>query len=171
MVCSNQLSERRIQSFRRLCDLNNSICGIPKIRNAAARLYNAKQGLHDAIFSLYLRWFAHCPEFIVQPPAAPHLVNGIIASARFTILSSLLMQCTNAYNMHICKCAYMCMYVCICICMYVYMFMPSLMTPSTPRAHGHLSIRVNGVELKQRNNSFVRITSTRVCYAPNRSNL
>jgi len=33
-------------------------------------------------------------------------------------------------------------------------------------AHGHLSTRVNGVELRQRNKSFVRITSTGVRYTP-----
>jgi len=33
-------------------------------------------------------------------------------------------------------------------------------------AYGHLSTRVNGVELRQRNNSFVRITSTGVRYTP-----
>lgn len=46
----------------------------------------------------------------------------------------------------------------------VCVFMSPLMTraraPSC--AHGHSSTRVNGVELRQRNNSFVRITSTRV---------
>lgn len=39
------------------------------------------------------------------------------------------------------------------------MFMPPLMTGSPSLPHGHLSTRLNGTELRRRNNSFVRITS------------
>lgn len=49
---------------------------------------------------------------------------------------------------------------------YVYVYAAFNDTAHPSYAHGHLSTRVNGVELRQRNNSFVRITSTGVRYTP-----
>lgn len=49
-------------------------------------------------------------------------------------------------------------------CVYVYVYAAFNNTAHPSCAHGYLSTRVNGVELRQRNNSFVRITSTGVRY-------
>lgn len=138
-TCEWEADNRRVNELRWTNNVFNLFdrCNLNNAIYGMPKLRNAVVQCKTEITGCNIFPFLRWFAHCQQSRAAP---DGIIASPRYIIFPWYMPS------------------------IYIYVAFNDTAHPSC--AYGHLSTRVNGVELRQRNNSFVRITSTGVRYIP-----